>query len=369
MENTQPWTQRFAEPAFNPASSSSHGVSSYFVRPNKVVKPSSRNNSPRTLKRRKTTTSAPSTTTRTRSFVDHLPTTTAAQQWPLANAARSRPVSWHPTSMDDFYTISYNTPPLVRSQALPAYDYSTTNVNGLITPLSHPVANEPQIQELITPLDEYPGHTSTYSGNSGLAEDQAWLLQSQQKCNPYSFNLPYQGNLLQSTWQPNQSQQPPSSLNVHTAASSPDCLPLHVDTLSLDTVDLEKGPSEELVGMGLYDSPADVQSTSLLFAGISNATRKGLILEESFVPEDRDDEELDEDALAEDDEDDEDQDEELETPFDGSRKMDYSSQSIANHMGFLTHQEPNSLATTYLATLGQLSSAYYPTAHPGYGWI
>lgn len=270
--------------------------------------------------------------------------------------------------MDDFYNIPYNTRPLVCNQDLPTFDYSATNVNGLITPLSHPIANEPQIQELITPLDEYPLDTSTYLGNNGFVDDHAWLLQSQQKCNPYSFNLPYQGNLLQPTWQLDQLQQPHSSLNVQTAPSSPDCLPLQVDTLSLDTADLdEKGPSEELVGMGLYDSPADVQSTSLLFGGASNTTRKGLKLEESFVPEDRDDEEFDdaeEEAEAE-----EDQEEEVQTPLDASRKMEYSSQSIANHMGFLTQQEPDSLASRYLATLGQLSSAYYPTSHPGYGWI
>lgn len=261
--------------------------------------------------------------------------------------------------MDDLYNISYNTGPS-------AFTYSTTNVNGLITPLSHPIANEPQIQELITPLDEYPVDASTYMGNSSLVDDGAWMLESQQKCYPYSFGLAYQANSLQPTWQLNQSQQLQSSLSVQTAPSSPDCLQLQVDTLSLDTADLDSKPhSEELVGMGLYDSPADVQSTSLLFGGISNAARKGLKLEESFVPEDREDEELDDEEEVEDEEDDE----EEETPFEVSRKMEYSSQSIANHMGFIPQQEPDSLASRYLATLGQLSSAYYPTSHPGYGWI
>jgi hypothetical protein len=351
--------QPFPEAGYNPASSSS--VSSYFIRPNKVVKPTSRNNSPRSLKRRKTTTSAP-TATRNKSFIDHLPTT--AQQWPVSNGTRSRPVSWHPTSMDDFYNIPYNTDSS-------AFAYSTTNVNGLITPLSHPIANEPQIQELITPLDEYPVDASNYMGNNGFVDENAWMLQSQQKCYPYSFGLAYQANQLQPTWQLNQSQQLQSSLSVQTAPSSPDCLPLQVDTLSLDTADLDgKVHSEELVGMGLYDSPADVQSTSLLFGGISNATRKGLKLEESFVPEDREDEELDdgeEDAEVEEDEEEEEEDEE--SPFEVPMKMEYSSQSIANQMGFITQQEPDSLASRYLATLGQLSSAYYPTSHPGYGWI
>lgn len=272
--------------------------------------------------------------------------------------------------MDDFYHNPCHTGPSVNGPYPSAFAFATTNVNGLITPLSHPIANEPQIQELITPLDEYPLDASTYMGNNDFVDDHAWVLQSQQKCDPYSFNLAYQANSLQPTWQLNQSQQFQPSLSVQTAPSSPDCLPLHVDTLSLDTADLDdKGHSEELVGMGLYDSPADVQSTSLLFGGISSTTRKGLKLEESFVPEDREDEELDDGEEEEDVEGEEEEEEEEETPFEVPIKMEYSSQSIANHMGFITQQEPDSLASRYLATLGQLSSAYYPTSHPGYGLI
>ncbi|KAK5045587.1 hypothetical protein LTR84_009205 [Exophiala bonariae] len=359
MDNTQPWLQPFPETGYNPMSS--HSVSSYFIRPSKVVKPSSRNNSPRSLKRRKTTTSAP-TSTRTKSFVDQLPST--SQQWTVPDVTRSRPVSWHPNSMEDFYNASYGTGTMVDGQCLSTFGFSTTNVNGLITPISHPVINEPQIQELITPLDEYSMGASTYMCNNNFVDNQSWMVLNQQKCNPYTLNDLYQVDSILPTWQLSQAPvQPPHT--VHTAPSSPTCLPLHVDTLSLDTTDLdEKSHSEELVGMGLYDSPADVQSTSLLFGGMSSVSRRGLKLEESFIPEDRPDEDLDEDAETEDDDDEE------EEPFEVPRKMDYSSQSIANQMGFLPiQQEPDSLASRYLATLGQLSSAYYPTSHPGYNWI
>lgn len=265
--------------------------------------------------------------------------------------------------MDDYYNITYNTGSTVDDQSLSAFTFSTTNVNGLVTPLSHPIGNEPQIQELITPLDEYPFDASTYRDNNNFVDQHTWMLQSQQKVEPYVYSLPYQNDSLQSTWHLSQQAQPSQSLQ--TAPSSPDCLPLQVDTLRLDTTDLDgKSHSEELVGMGLYDSPADVQSTSLLFGGMSNLSRRGLKLEESFVPEDRDDEELDDDLETEDEDDDE------EDSFEVPRKMEYSSQSIANHMGFLpSQQEPDSLASQYLATLGQLSSAYYPTSHPGYNWI
>lgn len=268
--------------------------------------------------------------------------------------------------MEDFYNASCSTGTMVDGQCLSALAFSTINVHGLVTPLSHPVINEPQIQELITPLDEYPMSASTYMGNNHFIDNHSWMVHSQQKCDPYAFNDLYQVEPLQPTWQPSQAQvQPPTTL--HTAPSSPECLPRQVDTLSLDTTDLDdKNHSEELVGMGLYDSPADVQSTSFLFGGISSASRRGLKLEESFVPEDRPDEELEEDAETEEGEGEADE----EVTFEVPGKMEYSSQSIANHMGFVpTQQEPDSLASRYLATLGQLSSAYYPTSHPGYNWI
>ena len=274
--------------------------------------------------------------------------------------------------MNDCYNVPYNTASLMWNQYLPdsTFTYSTTNVNGLITPLSYPVANEPQIQELITPLDEYPLDTSTYQGISPFVDDQAWSLQPEQICDPSSFNLHYQGNMLQPTGQFNQLQQPHPSLNVQTAPSSPDCLPLQVDTLNLDTTDLDdKGSSEELVGMGLYDSPADVQSTALLFGGISNTSRKGLKLEESFVPEERDDEEVN-DNEDESDAEEEDEAEVVESPFDAaaSRTIEYRSQSSPATWTFFPHGS-QTLLRPDISQPSQLSSAYYPTSVPGHGWI
>jgi len=69
-----------------------------------------------------------------------------------------------------------------------------------------------------------------------------------------------------------------------------------LDTLSLDNgCSGSKDDAEELVGMGLYDSPAEVQSSSLLFNGFSRSGRKVLKLEESFEPEEREEEEDEED--------------------------------------------------------------------------
>jgi len=157
--------------------------------------------------------------------------------------------------------------------------------------------------------------------------------------------------------------------NITTAPSSPDHLPLQsigLDTLSLDAGTLASKKDEvELVGMGLYDSPAEVQSSSLLFGSISEPQRKTLKLEESFVPTEVNDESEDEeDAVHE-------QDIEGDVLEESSmmNETNSQSQSISNHLTFGYQSEVNPLAYEYLATLGQLNSAYYPAGHHGYGWI
>lgn len=144
---------------------------------------------------------------------------------------------------------------------------------------------------------------------------------------------------------------------------------IDIGTLSLDNGGEtgDTGAAEELVGMGLYDSPAEVQSTSFLFGGISSG-RKALKLEESFEPgeqeegEEREAEDAQEQETLENDDATDDALEMCDNP-------DYASQSIASHLTFGAQPEVNPLAFNYLATLSQLNSAYYPTASHGYGWI
>ncbi|KIY04047.1 uncharacterized protein Z520_00739 [Fonsecaea multimorphosa CBS 102226] len=351
------------ETTYNPAISAN--VSSYFVRPNKVVKPSSRNSSPRILGRRKTMTAA-AASSRTRSVVDHLRSRT---QWQNTEMPRSRPVSWHPNS---FEALNSTFNPVDNELDLSTWDFSTAQVHGLVTPISYQAMNEPQIREPFTPLDELPTHDpgSVYESQPYL--ESMWLGQGQVKSNSNPFALYSQQSFVQPVWGFN---QPVMAPNVQTAPSSPDCLPLQnfgLDTLSLGNSDSNlKDDSEELVAMGLYDSPAEVQSSSLLFDGSAGSARKGLKLEESFEPVEQEEED-EEDADTEDAEEDEAGQQDAQHDEDGGGNLwntsdEYEAPSIADHLTFGMQAQPDSLAMKYLSTLRQLNSAYYPSGH-SYGW-
>jgi len=368
MNHSQHGEYSLPDSAYNSAMLAN--VSSYFVPPNKVVKPNSRNSSPRTLGRRKTTTSA-TFSSRTRSVVDSL--RTSAQQCQNPESKRSRPTSWHPNSVEATNLLF---DPSINVQDLTAWNFSTAQVNGLITPLSYPSMNEPQIQELFTPLDGVPGQDMPFPYENQLYHERSWLSLDQTKPDQYSFPIYLEQPLVQPCWQFNHPTMAPT---VQTAPSSPDCPP--VQNMGLDTLSLDNGCSgskddaEELVGMGLYDSPAEVQSSSLLFNGFSRSGRKVLKLEESFEPEECEEEEDEEEYEEEGgdytqaQESVNDEGTSSEAFNNSSYNADYDSQSIASHLTFGMRPDADSIASKYLATLRQLNSAYYPTGHAGYGWI
>lgn len=330
---------------------------SYFIRPNKIVKPSSRSGSPRALARRKTTTSS-TISSRTRSVVDQLRSTTqqsSAQQ----NATRSRPVSWHPHSVDLANTPS----PFLLDQPYPTCpQFVTTQINGLITPVTFPLVNEPLIHELITPLDEYPGQETLYPYHGQMYDSSAWFPRAEVKPDHLSIPMYQQAHAMDSSWQFPQ----PLSTNVPTAPSSPEYPPaISLDKMNLGTDDPDsKSHVEELVGMGLYDSPADVHSTSLLFGGSSATQRKSLKLEESFQPEEREEGEEGDELDAESEEEEPDEDDSFQIPV----KNAYYSQSIASHFSLQSDPNQDSIASRYLASLGHLNSPYYPSPQ-NHGWI
>jgi hypothetical protein len=316
-------------------------VSSYFARPSKVVKPNSRNNSPRTLGRRKTT-SGGSNSSRTRSVVDGLRST---GQW-QPDITRSRPQSWHPSQAQ---CSTSDLTALATSQNQPAWDYATAEIHGLVTPLSYPAMNAPQFQEVFTPLD----HLSTNEQCHDSHYQQSYMQPVR------SMPAPLYPSYREESYM--------SWRSVPTAPPSPEITSAPVMkavSLSPEIEDIDDDVPEKLVGLGLYDSPTYVQSSSLLFGDSSPVRRKALKLEEAFEPTEQDDEQ--EEANA-DDQDDEDPSTDVGQSW-PQATTDHEPYSLSNHF-YTANAEPDPLASKYLASLLHMDSAYYATAYQGYGWI
>jgi hypothetical protein len=252
----------------------SANVSSYFRRPVKVVKSGSRNTSPRHIgRRRTTTTNVP--VGRTRSVIDKQP---ASQQ-------SSRPVSWHPNVNVNAYPefsfngqVDFSYQDVSTTYQQPDF-YNTATVNGLVTPMSQPVIDEPQIQELITPLEGLTAAEMGQQTNGNVYGYPYWTDGAIDKSYPTIDNM-FAQPMMQQAWQWN-------TQNIPTAPASPSFLPTQgtaeASPLDLNTrISPQKSSGEELVAMGLYDSPAEVQSSSLLFGG--SGRKRSLKLEESFEP-------------------------------------------------------------------------------------
>lgn len=216
----------------------------------------------------------------------------------------SRPISWHPNMLNEMSQWQMMNQGI--NDSLMTTPYTTAEVNGLVTPMSYPLVDEPQIQELITPLE---GLSANEAGSGyGYGQDfdmtQYWLSQ-QTKDSAIDFDPSlYSMVNYQPQWYPADQYMMP---NVPTAPTSPSFLPLPEFGAPLEVRMPEPDEhTEELVGMGLYDSPADVQSLSL-FAGPSPlGQRKSLKLEDSFEPSPNEEEEEydDEDAAVSGEEDD-----------------------------------------------------------------
>lgn len=285
----------------------STNVSNFFRNPAKISKPSSRSTSPRHMSRRKTTSSNV-TMGRTKSVMDKQ---RANIQHHSVPQQRSRPLSWHPNTYADFSLpiqdqYSYNSAPVYGSSNY----YSTAAVNGLYTPLAQPIMDEPQIQELITPLEGLSAHEMGQQYDSNAYLNQSWFAHDVSKQQPYAMDNMFPQNSIPQSW-----QWPGFGQELPTAPSSPNFLPIQgaveASPLDLNTCKLPaQGDGEELVAMGLYDSPTDVQSSSLLFGG-GPPRKRSLKLEEAFEPpsdeekeaEADDEEEEDDDAEGEEDDD------------------------------------------------------------------
>jgi hypothetical protein len=204
-----------------------------------------------------------------------------------------RPLSWHPNSTQAYNSANVFYPDQgLKTYYQPLDLYGTTSAHGLPTPGSYAVADEPQIQELITPLAELSAQEGFQDYNVLGGGVYSWKPVEAMEHPTYSMDTMFPLPQAQHMYQYNHHT---SILDVPTAPPSPDFLPIQggVEASPL-TLNVHEQPQpestreeegEELVGMGLYDSPAEVQSSSLLFGGISGVAKKSLKLEESFEPE------------------------------------------------------------------------------------
>lgn len=274
-------------------------VSAYFRKPSRIVKPGSRNQSPRSGRRRMTATFP----TRNRSVAEpHRSNNSEEYLYP--HKPQTRPVSWH---------SSFHYPYHAQSALPQQYCQSPSDVicnetmmaYGLITPQAAPVGDEAYVNTQMIPLSlssSGPQFTSDpiYSQTTPYMYPQEF---DDHASNYTPVSAPiydvtdYQ--LQGMAWPP----LPISNLNIATAPASPDYTSAPPGVL-LPQAEVEDD-KEELIGMGLYDPPAQAQAANLLFGGSLPIRRKSLKLEESFEPAPpSDDEELDGEVEVEPEEDD-----------------------------------------------------------------
>ena len=191
-------------------------------RSSRVVKPAIRNISPQNSIRRRlnSLSQAPK---RTRSVVDRR-TTLPQWQAPYPHL-QNRPTSWHTSSYDPPITSD-----LLTQQSTFGYlnqPFTTTSVNGVFTPLSRPVLDEPFIYDMVTPLEQLPlnpfdqNYMYWHEANQAtFGQGMYWLQQNQktyadQNASATAYVTEY--NTMYDDFQ---------HANINTAPASPTFLPI-----------------------------------------------------------------------------------------------------------------------------------------------
>jgi hypothetical protein len=236
----------------------------------------------------------------------------------------NRPVSWHPSSHlapQPVYQVAYSVPtPEINNQfqmydlpPTPAVYSGYTSPSSTFSPLSLPYSGYEQVEQQIS----YPHSSNSYQTSNNYNINQAQCLQ-QPAQNFVPQSTPNMDSSMYShfDWNnfavngfENSSTAPPTPENFlpiqHPEPTFPEeeSIPYHPLSDSDD--------GEELIGMGLYDTPEPVKAPSsdphldnyrtlmmsqLLGAGRRiEPTGKGLKLEETWNPPPSDDEEEEDD--------------------------------------------------------------------------
>ena len=211
-------------------------------------------------------------------------------------SASTRPISWHPNSMNlnPAKTWPFPYQPLDAAYSMHFLNdpFTTTQVNGLITPLTQASSGESCYNETFTPLDEMQLQCidNTYPFPDQTGYNPSWIPQN----NPAQHDPARQPSMYSGTHMMHR-QMPFTYVSAPdtytgTAPPTPDFLPT-----STYGYGGEEGPQitrepdgEVLVGMGLYDAPSSPNSNALSGGQIALPHRtsagKGLKLEETFQP-------------------------------------------------------------------------------------
>lgn len=209
----------------------------------------------------------------------------------------TRPVSWHPNfqpqnTHDQVQEFQYQ-----RQFQQPIQIPQTMYANGLITPNFQAQVNDqydcPEYYlDQTNQMESFPPYQQAQS----FMPQKTELIYDTMDTNPFGMQTCYDA-LSNQTW-----MVPMNNLQgqMLTAPTSPEFLPMPETGEPFNFPETEEvltNANEELVGLGLYDSPAQAQSSTLLFTGSLPVRRKSLKLEESFVPSSEPDE--DDDAESE----------------------------------------------------------------------
>lgn len=255
----------------------------------KVPKSTSRRQSPRDSSRRRMTTTLPA---RTRSVIDR-------RQNPLTHAMgteqmrSTRPVSWHPNfqAQDVYQMNGFEYQQQLQHSLL--IQPQTMYANGLITPNFQPSSSDcmecpeyhldqtnsmepfPQYQT----MQPYPELSTDMSNYDSTTCNSVGLQNYYDPMSNHSWSVPMDNMQNQ----------------ILTAPTSPAFLPMPEvgEPFSVPHQQVSTSDNVELVALGLYDSPAQAQSSTLLLTGSLPVRRKSLKLEESFIPTSEPDDEDD----------------------------------------------------------------------------
>ena len=247
----------------------------------RVTKPPSSGNSPKKNSARRSTLSFGYEPSRTASgpCSENWQTYSNTVSGNLQVTSRSRPISWHPTS----HLIQHPSP-MEQFSYFPQHDlastsstlqpFTTTQVHGLITPLSQPCYDEPLSNEIFPALDDFQQYEDPYAFLDEFSGAPEWVISS-----PYANDCVENGNHHNS--QPTPIQQ----YMMSTAPPSPQTTMTEEERQPPALLSRIKSATEELVGMGLYDPPSP-HVTSMMESRRSGSLSlgKGLKLEETFEP-------------------------------------------------------------------------------------